>query len=118
MTPSTPAAKIPRWWSYIKGAWLIKIGKTEVFNIKEAQCTIQHLVLAGVSSIPLLFLHPEICQDVSQNGLSIVSSTPFAQHIHDQINHRWDFSTVANYLRRTPPPFDIVESGDLLNYVT
>jgi hypothetical protein len=118
MTPSTPAAKMPCWRSRIKGAWLIKIGKTKVSNIKKAQCAFQHLVSVGVSSIPLLFSHPEIRQDVSQNGLPIVSSAPFAQHIHNQINHRWDFSTVANYLRRTPPPYDVVESSDVLNYVT
>ncbi len=118
ITPSTPAAKIPHWRSHIKGAWLIKIGKTKVSNIEEAHRAFQHLVSAGVSLIPLLFLHPEIRQDVSQNSLPIVSSAPFAQHIHDQINHRWDFSTVADYLRRTPPPYDVVESGDVLNYVT
>jgi hypothetical protein len=88
MTPSTPAAKIPCWQSHIIGAWLIKIGKTKVSNIKEAQHAFQHLVLAGMSSIPLLFSHPEIRQGVSQNGLPIVSSTPFAQHIHNQIKHQ------------------------------
>jgi hypothetical protein len=117
MAPSTPAAKIPRWRSRIKGAWLIKIGNTTVSSIAEAQLAFQHLALAGASSIPLLFLHSEICQSISHDGLPIVSPAPFTQHIHDQLNHRWDFSTVADYLRKAPP-YDIVKSGDVLNYVT
>ena len=30
MTPGTPGAKIPRWRSRLKGAWLIKVGNTLV----------------------------------------------------------------------------------------
>jgi hypothetical protein len=117
MTPSTPAAKIACWRSRIKGAWLIKIGDTTVSSIEEAQCAFQHLGSAGMSLIPLLFLHPEIRQDVSHDGLPIVSSAPFTQHINNQLNHRWDFLTVADYLPKAPP-YEIVKSGDVLNYVT
>jgi hypothetical protein len=46
-----------------------------------------------------------------------MSSTPFTQYIHDQLNHRWDFLTVADYLHKAPP-YNIVESGDVLNCVT
>ena len=46
-----------------------------------------------------------------------MSSAPFKQHIHDQLKHRWDFLTVVDYLRKAPP-YEIVESGDVLNYVT
>jgi hypothetical protein len=91
MTPSTPAAKIPCWRSRIKGAWLIKIGNSTVSSIEEAQRAFQHLGSASVSSIPLLFSHPEIRQDISRDGLPIVSSASFTQHIHNQLNHRWDF---------------------------
>lgn len=35
--------------------------------------------------------------------------------IHDQMNHRWDFLTVMDYLRKAPP-YKIVNSGDVLNY--
>jgi hypothetical protein len=117
MTPSTPASKVPCWWSRIKGTWLIKIGDTTVSSIEAAQRAFQHLGSAGVSLIPLLFLHPEKRQDVSCDGLPIVSCALFTQHIHDQLNHRWDFLTVADYLRKAPP-YEIVESGDVLNYVT
>jgi hypothetical protein len=72
---------------------------------------------AHTSSVTLLFSHPEIRQDILHDGFPIVSSAPFTQHIHDQINHRWDFSTVADYIRKAPP-YTIVESGAVLNYVS
>ena len=33
------------------------------------------------------------------------------------MNKRWDFTTVANYLRKAPP-YQIIEDGNVLNYVT
>jgi hypothetical protein len=35
--PSTPTARIPRWCSCLKGAWLIKIGNSTVSTIRDAQ---------------------------------------------------------------------------------
>ncbi len=35
ISPSTPAAKIPRWCTRIKGAWLIRVGLTVVTTIKK-----------------------------------------------------------------------------------
>ncbi len=67
--------------------------------------------------VKLLFSHPEIRQDISHDGLPIVSSAPFSQQIHDQMNKCWDFTTVAEYLQKTPP-YRIVEDGNVLNYVT
>ncbi len=37
MTPGTPGSKIPRWRSWIKGAWLIKVGDAIVTLIEDAQ---------------------------------------------------------------------------------
>jgi hypothetical protein len=37
MSPSTPAAKIPDWRTWVRGAWLIKIGSATVTSIDEAQ---------------------------------------------------------------------------------
>jgi hypothetical protein len=117
ITPSTPAAKIPRWRSQLKGAWLIKIGNTAVSTIAEAQKAFDNLSSAGVSLVTLLFLHLEIRQDILHDGLPIVSSTPFTQLIHDQINHQWDFLMVAEYLHKVPP-YKIVDSSEVLNHVT
>ena len=33
------------------------------------------------------------------------------------MNKLWDFTTVADYLRKAPP-YQIVDDGDVLNYVT
>ena len=60
MAPSTPAAKIPRWQSRLKGAWLIKIGNHAVSTIDQAQQVFAQLNADGASTITLLFSHPEI----------------------------------------------------------
>ena len=69
------------------------------------------------TSTVLLFAHPEIQPNLSHNGLPIVSSAPFTQATHDQLNNRWEFSTVADYLHDSSPSHTIVDSGDVLNVV-
>ena len=117
MAPGTPGARVPRWHSQIKGAWLIKIGDTQVFTIVDATMSFAMASASGVPSLTLLFSHPEVRQDISQDGLPIVFLAPFSQHVHDQLNKCWDFTTVADYLWKKPP-YDIVEVGDVLNYIT
>ncbi len=117
MSPGTPGAKIPRWCSRLKGAWLIKVGDTIVTTIQEAQLAFAQESTSNPGHVSLLFLHPEVRLDISYDGLPIMSSAPFSQHIHDQINKRWDFSTVAEYLRKAPP-YNIVGDGNVLNYTT
>jgi len=117
MVPSTPGAKIPRWRTRIKGAWLIQIGPTVVSTIAEAQQAFQELSASAVPSVTLLFSHPEIRQEISHDGLPIVSSAPFTQQTHDQLNKRWDFSTVAEHLRKAPP-YEIVMDGNVWNTTT
>jgi hypothetical protein len=110
-------AKIPRWRSRIKGAWLIKIGDRTVTTLAEAHDAFQQLSCNGITTIPLLFSHPDIRQDISHDGLPIMSSAPFTQHIHDQLNHQWDFLMVVDHLRKVRP-YEIVESSNVLNYIT
>jgi len=117
MTPGTPGAKIPHWRSRLKGAWLIKVGDTQVSSVADAQDAFTTAIASGSSFVKLLFSHLEIRQDISHDGLPIVSSTPFSQQVHDQMNKRWDFTTVAEYLHKAPP-YRIVEDGEVLNYVT
>jgi hypothetical protein len=88
MKPSTPGAKIPRWHSCIKGAWLIKINDVLVSMIEDTQAAFKDASNKGVPFIWLLFSHPEFCPDVSHDGLPIVSLDPFSQQIHDQMNKR------------------------------
>jgi hypothetical protein len=117
MTPSTPGAKVDRWRVNLCGAWLIKIGSTFISTISEAQVAFKALYESNSPSVTLLFSHPEIRRDISNKGLPIVSSAPFTQQTHDQLNHRWDFTSVADYLRKAPP-YSIVDSGDVQNYIT
>ena len=117
MVPGTPGAKVDRWRTNLRGAWLIKIGGTRVSTIQEAQLAFQTIYAAGSPSVTLLFAHPELRRDISNKGLPIVSSAPFTQQTHDQLNRRWDFATVAEYLNKAPP-YKVVASGDVLNYVT
>jgi hypothetical protein len=99
MTPGTPGTKILCWWSQLKGAWLIKVGDNPVSSIADAQDAFAKAAALGLTSVPLplLFSHPEIRQYISHDGLPIVSSTPFLQHMHDQMTKHWDFTTVAKY---------------------
>ena len=117
MAPSTPGAKLPRWRSRIKGAWLIKVGSMNVSTILEAQQAFQHMVDSGGTQGTLLFSHPELRPNLTHDGLPIVSSAPFHQQTHDQLNKRWEFDTVAEYLRKAPP-YSIVDDGDVLNIIT
>jgi hypothetical protein len=117
ISPSTPAAKIPRWQSRIKGAWLIKIRPNVVTSITEAQDAFQRLSTSDASWVTLLFSHPEVHPDISHNGLPIMSSAPFHQHVHDQINNQWDFTSVAEHLRWVAP-YTLVDNGGILNCTT
>jgi hypothetical protein len=74
-------------------------------------------VSSGARYVTLLFSHPEVRQDILHDGLPIVSSAPFSQHVHDQMNKHWDFSTVAEYLWKAPP-YHVVDDGDVLNCAT
>jgi hypothetical protein len=37
---------------------------------------------------------------------------------HDQLNNRWEFTTVAEYLRYLPPQYEIVDSGQVKCVIT
>ena len=117
ITPSTPAAKIPRWRTCIKGAWLIKIGPHVITSISNAQAAFRNLSSSGAHTVTLLFFHPEVQPNISHDGLPIMSSGAFHQQTHDQINNRWDLTLVADHLRRTPK-YTLVDDGSVINCTT
>jgi hypothetical protein len=117
MSPSTPAAKIPDWRARVRGAWLIKVNECLVTTVEEATIAFAELHKNGTHTATLLFAHPEVRPNLSHNGLPIVSSAPFSQSTHDQLNNRWEFSTVADHLRSTRPTHTLINSGDVLNVV-
>ena len=100
-----------------RGAWLIQVGSALVSTISDVHEAFKDLYKSDAPSVTLWFSHPELRQDISNKGLPIISSAPFSQRAHDQLNRRWDFTSVAEHLRQAPP-YDVVGSGDVLNYVT
>ena len=117
MTPITPGAKEDCWRINLRGAWLVKVGSCLISTISDAQKAFKDLYESDALSVTLLFSHPELRRDISNKGLPIISSASFTQQTHDQINRRWDFTSVAEHLR-VAPPYNIVHSGDVLNYIT
>jgi hypothetical protein len=100
MIPSSPGAKVDKWWLYLRGAWLIQVGHTAVFTIEDAQRAFKDCSNRNSKSVTLLFPHPELRRDISNKGLPIISSLPFTQLMHDQLNHRWDFAMVSDALQK------------------
>jgi hypothetical protein len=117
MIPGLSGAKVDKWRLYLRGAWLIQVGHTSVSTIADAHRAFKELYDRGAHSVTLLFSHPELRKDISNNGLPIISSPPFTQLTHDQLSHHWDFDTVAAALQKTCQ-FKVVECGHVLNYVT
>ena len=115
--PSTPGARIPRWRTRIRGAWLIEVDGTRVHTIAGVQQVFRCLDNANASRCLLLFSHPEVTPDISNNGLPVMLSSDFSQFTHDQLNNRVDLLEDGLQVLRTRK-YDIVESGDVRQYVT
>jgi hypothetical protein len=97
---------------------LIKIGGVTVNFLEDVINAFSILEANKSPSATLLFLHPEIRPNLSQDGIPIVLLVPFTQNTHDQLNNRWEFSKIANLLCTCKPKFKYVQSGDVLNVVT
>ena len=117
MAPSTPGAQIPRWRSRIRGAWLVSIDGTAVHSIAEAQQVFHNLSTGNTPTCTLLFSHPEVSPDISNKGLPILSQSDFSQFTHDQLNNRLDLLEKGLCPQHTRT-YDILDSGDVLNYTT
>ena len=111
IAPSTPTARIYGWRTRIRGAWLIKVGDIIVESIDDVVRAFDGLRTSGSPSVTLLFSHPEVKPNLSQDGLPIVSLAPFTQLMHNQLNNRWEFSTVAKHLRTCRPSYKLAQYG-------
>ena len=80
MTPSTPGAKIKRWRSHIKHAWLIKVDNVEVHTVEEVSAIFKTLAESERKDCKLLFSHPEIKHGLTNAGIPQISM--------DQLNNR------------------------------
>ncbi len=115
---STPAAKLHEWQSWVRGAWLIKVGVITVNSLDNVNKAFRGLEANKSPLATLLFAHPEIQPNLSQDGIPIVLLAPFTQNTHDQLNNHWEFLTVADHLCTCKPKYKYVQSGDVLNVIT
>jgi len=115
MDTSSPGARIDKWRSRIRGAWLVSIGDTAVSTLVEAQSAFRLLSENNAHSCLLTFTHPEFSPN--HNGLPIISRDDFLQLTHDQLNNRLDLLAAGPRFPRVQA-YSIVESGDVRQYVT
>ena len=74
---SSPAARIPKWRSRIRGAWLTAVNGVQVSTIKEVEAI---LLDAPSANFPLLFAHSEIQHGLTNASIPMINS--------DQLNTR------------------------------
>jgi hypothetical protein len=79
MDKSSPGARIDKWRSRIRGAWLVSIRDTVVSTLAEAKSAFRILSDNNAPSCLLTFTHTNFSPDISHNGLPIVSRDDFLQ---------------------------------------
>ena len=117
MAPGTPGAHIARWQTCIRGAWLIQVNGTPVTSISNAKTVFTRLLRSNSPHCILQFLHPEVNPNISNKGLTVMSKSDFSQFTHDQLNNRVDLLEDGLRTQRKRQ-YNIVNSGDVLNYTT
>ncbi len=72
MAPSTPGARVPRWCTQLRGAWLLSVNNHPVQTLTNVHKAFNDLSLNPQPSCTLLFAHPEIPHGISNKGLPIL----------------------------------------------
>ncbi len=117
MAPSTPGTRLPWWRTRLCGAWLIQVNNTPVASIYDAKTAFANLSSSNSQHCTLLFSHPEITPDISNQGLPVMSKSYFFQFTHDQLNNR--INLIEDGLRtQRQRKYNVVDSGNVLNYTT
>ncbi len=83
MDPGTPGAKVDRWRTQLRGAWLVLIAVTPISTVTEAQAAFASLSGNNVLDCMLVFSHPKISPNISNRGVPIMSKEDFSQYMHD-----------------------------------
>ena len=83
IVPRLPAAKIPRWRSRIRHAWLRKIGDIPVSTVADVKRALLTLSEKPRPTCMLIFSHPEIKHGLSNDGIPQLNV--------DQLNSRNKF---------------------------
>jgi hypothetical protein len=117
----SPGARIDKWCTRLRGAWLVSINDHPVHSLSVVQHELLLASACNPSSCTLLFTHPEITPDISNRGVPIMSPTDFTQYTHDELNNRLDLlldvEPTAPHVLCTRY-YDIVTSGDVRQYIT
>jgi len=71
MVASTPGARIARWRTCLRGAWLLSINGNPVQKLMDVHDVFGNLSLSRCTSCTLLFAHPEISHGISNRGLPL-----------------------------------------------
>ena len=107
----SPAAKIPRWRSRLKGAWLTKVGDITVQSITDFQSALAHYSTEGAPHVTLLFAQPEIRDGLTDKGIPQVNL--------DQLNPRRLLERLHSPPGSAPRQHaSTVPDGGVLNSVT
>jgi hypothetical protein len=117
MAPSTPGARIPWWPTRLWGAWLIQIDETPVTFISNAQTVFACLSSSNAHRCTLLFSHPKITPNISNQGLPIMSKLDFSQCTHNQLNNQVNLIEEGLRIQQTLK-YNTIDSGNILNYTT
>ena len=78
--PGSPAAKLPRWRSRLKHAWLIRVNDQDVHTPDDVSQALLIAQTKGIQTTSLLFAHSEIKHGLTNDGLP--------QCNVDQLNNR------------------------------
>jgi hypothetical protein len=118
MDPSTPGARIDKWRTQLRGAWLISVNGTPVSTLSEVHTAIDTACCTHAHSCVLLFSHPEVSPSISNRGIPIMAPTDFTQLTHDQLNNRMELTSCHDPPVLRTKCYNIVLSGDVRNYTT
>ena len=89
MVASTPGARLARWQTRLRGAWLLSINGNPVQTLTDVLNVLDNLSLSQPTSCTLLFAHPEISHGISNEGLPLLRRDQISQLNIDQLSDRW-----------------------------
>ena len=98
------AARIPRWRSTIKGAWLRSINGNTVTDINDVKKYINQALQANSKTCILVFSHPEIAHGLTNDGIPQIN--------HDQLNPRHALRQTLDNI--SPPDIPITRQRGML----
>ena len=107
---SSPGARIPRWRSRLKQAWLRRINDTPVSSVDDVKSVLRKLNHAGTKKCSLLFSHPEIKHGLTNTGIP--------QCNIDQLNPRRMFEAFDMPDIRQNSDLKTEFDGDVFNFVS